>query len=342
MFILKLADRVHNIRSIHGIKEPNRRQRIALETADVYAPLSHFLGMGRIRRELEDRSLRCLDPRVFERIEADMSSDPPDHVCEFQEALSQALSDRRIRASVRILNKSYSSIYRKMQSTSLPPLEIYNRFAVEITVAKRDTCYLALGTLHAHFPPVMERIKDFIALPKRNHYQALHTHVHYRGKRYEVHIRTPAMRRMAELGVTTLRGDKQGEDRRMRWLQQLADWHDASAPSHHLLDELKSLLFTREIVTFTPKGDPIVLPEGATVVDFAFAVHTDLGLHCRGGRINGARAFPFSHLKWGDAVEVITSPAQHPKRHWLRQVKTYRASRLIRRHLKNASDAQAS
>lgn len=342
VFILKLADRVHNMRSIHGIKEISRRQRIALETADVYAPLSHFLGMGRIRRELEDRSLRCLEPRIYERIAVDLSGDLSDHVFEFQEALRRALAARRIRASVRIFTKSYSSIYRKMQSTSLPPQEIYNRFAIEITVAFRDTCYLALGTLHAHFPPVMERIKDFIALPKRNHYQALHTHVHYRGKRYEVHIRTSAMRRMAELGVTTLRGDKQGEDRRMRWLQQLADWHDASAPSHQLLDELKSLLFTREIVTFTPKGDPIVLPEGATVVDFAFAVHTDLGLHCKSGRINGARAFPFFRLKWGDAVEVITSPAQHPKRHWLRQVKTYRARRLIRRYLNSASDPQGT
>lgn len=334
VLILKLADRVHNMRSIHGIKESKRRRRIAQETADVYAPLSHFLGMSRIRRELEDRSLRCLDPRLYDRIESDLSDDPPEHIFEFQDALCQALQKRNIRTRVRLFSKSYSSIARKIHVSNQAPHDIYDRFALEIIVSSRDLCYLALGVLHAHFPPVMERIKDFIALPKRNGYQALHTNVNYRGKRYEIHIQTPAMHRMGELGVATLRGDKQHEERRMRWLHELADWHDVNAPAQHLFDELKRLLFTREIVTFTPKGDPIVLPEDATVVDFAFALHTDLGMRCKGGRINGSRAFPFSHLNWGDTVEIETVPTQHPKKHWLRQVKTYRAQRLIRRYLK--------
>lgn len=338
VLILKLADRVHNMRSIEGIKENKRRRRIAQETADVYAPLSHFLGMSRIRRELEDRSLRCLEPKAVDRIDADLKNDPPKHVSEFRDYVYETLLQRPVRSSVRLFAKSHSSIYRKMQKNNIAPKDIGDRFAIEVIVSSQDACYLTLGILHAKFPPVMERIKDFIALPKRNGYKALHTHVHYKGKRYEVHIQTPSMHRMGELGVAALRGDEEHEERRMQWLHDLADWHDQAGTSKQLLNELKQLLFTREIVAFTPKGDPIVLPESATIVDFAFAVHTDLGLHCKGGRINGVRAFPFSSLNWGDSVEIATSPAQHPKRHWLRQVKTFRARRTIRRYLKTESD----
>ena len=338
VLILKLADRVHNMRSIEGIKEHKRRRRIAQETADVYAPLSHFLGMSRIRRELEDRSLRCIEPKVIERIEADLAEDPPLHFCEFRDSVYNALKKRSVRTSVRLFAKSQSSIYRKMQKNNIAPKDIHDRFAIEVIVSSQDVCYLSLGILHAQFPPVMDRIKDFIALPKRNGYKALHTHVHDKGKRYEIHIQTPSMHRMGELGVATLRGDKEHEERRMKWLYDLADWHDQAGSSKQLLNELKQLLFTREIVAFTPKGDPIVLPESATIVDFAFAVHSDLGLHCKGGRINGVRAFPFSSLNWGDTVEIATSPTQHPKRHWLRQVKTFRAKRTIRRYLKIETD----
>jgi guanosine-3',5'-bis(diphosphate) 3'-pyrophosphohydrolase len=338
VLILKLADRVHNMRSIEGIKEHKRRRRIAQETADVYAPLSHFLGMSRIRRELEDRSLRCIEPKVIERIETDLADDPPAHFCEFRDCVYEVLQQRSVRTSVRLFAKSQSSIYRKMQKNNIAPKDIHDRFAIEVIVSSQDVCYLSLGILHAHFPPVMDRIKDFIALPKRNGYKALHTHVHYKGKRYEIHIQTPSMHRMGELGVATLRGDEEHEERRMKWLYDLADWHDQAGSSKQLLNELKQLLFTREIVAFTPKGDPIVLPEGATVVDFAFAVHSDLGLHCKGGRINGVRAFPFSSLNWGDSVEIAISLTQHPKRHWLRQVKTFRARRAIRRYLKIETD----
>jgi guanosine-3',5'-bis(diphosphate) 3'-pyrophosphohydrolase len=338
VLILKLADRVHNMRSIDGIKESKRRRRIAQETIDVYAPLSHFLGMSRIKRELEDRSLRCLEPKSFDRIETDLKDDPPQHICEFRDCVYDTLTQKSIRTSVRLFTKSQSSIYRKMQKNNLAPKDITDRFAIEVIVSSQDICYLTLGTLHAKYPPVMDRIKDFIALPKRNGYQALHTHIHDKGKRYEVHIQTPSMHRMGELGVATLRGDEEHEERRMKWLHDLADWHDQAGSSKQLLNELKQLLFTREIVTFTPKGDPIVLPESATVVDFAFAVHSDLGLHCKGGRINGVRAFPFSSLNWGDSVEIDTSPTQHPKRHWLRQAKTFRARRTIRRYLKTESD----
>jgi GTP pyrophosphokinase len=338
VLVLKLADRVHNMRSLDGIKESIRRRRIAQETADVYAPLSHFLGMSRIRRELEDRSLRCLEPKIVEQIETDLREDPPQHIRTFREDVNDALAEKSVRASVRLFSKSQSSIYRKMQRTDLGPRDISDRFAIEVIVSSRDLCYVTLGTLHTKFAPVTDRIRDFIALPKRNGYTAIHTQVLFEGRRYEVHIQTPSMHRMGELGVAALRGDAAHEEQRMKWLHDLADWHDQTGSSKQLLNELKQLLFTSEIVAFTPEGDPIVLPESATVVDFAFAVHSDLGLHCRGGRINGVRAFPFSSLNWGDSVEVATSPTQHPKRHWLRQARTFRARRAIRRYLKTESD----
>lgn len=333
VLILKLADRVHNMRTLDGILELKRRRRIAQETADVYAPLSHFLGMGRIRRELENRSLECLEPEVSAELSGALATDPCPKVRAFMEAVRKAVHDFGIRTRVRLQAKSLPSIYRKVLRRNLPVLEIHNRYAIEVIVASPDACYRTLGVLHAHFAPVMERFKDFIALPKRNGYQALHTNVNHKGDRYEVHLQTPAMYRMGELGLATLRGDTPLEEKRTRWLQELAEWHDAAAHSRQLMDELKRILFTREIAVFTPQGDTYVLPEEATVLDFAFAVHTDLGLHCRRGRVNGRRVSPFSTLSLGDIVEIETDPAQHPKRHWLSRVKTYRARRLVRRYL---------
>jgi GTP pyrophosphokinase len=186
---------------------------------------------------------------------------------------------------------------------------------------------------------MVEGFKDFVALPKRNGYQALHTTVLDGGMRFEVHIQTPSMHRMGELGVATLRGDALQEGRRRRWLEELAEWQEHAGPSDQFLDEIKRILFVQEIAVFTPQGDPIVLPEGATLVDFAFGVHTDLGLHCTGGRVNGQSATPFSVLNWGDTVEIATSDAQHPTQHWLRFVKTYRARRLIRRYLSRSESS---
>ena len=340
VLILKLADRVHNMRSLDGISELSRRQRIAQETADVYAPLSHFLGMARIRRELEDRSLSCLEPGIINQIQAEFSAEPPNYIQTFQDNIRNLLHKNGVRASVRLHAKSLSSIYRKMQNTPLN--QIYDRYAIEIIVSRRRSCYLALGILHEKFLPVMERFKDFVALPKRNGYQALHTSVHFQGRRYELHIKTPSMHRLGEFGVASLRGDAQHEERRLRWLHDFADWHDQAASSHHLMSELKRILFTREIVALTPQGDPFILPEGATVVDFAFAVHTDLGLQCKGGRINGVRAYPFSKLAWGDTVEIDTATDQHPKKGWVSRVKTYRARRLIQRYLNNETSNQST
>ena len=331
VLILKLADRMYNMRSLDGISENDRRQRIARETIDIYAPLSHLLGMARIRRELEDRSLCCLEPRIANQIQNTLRTEPTEHLVKFQDTIRNLLNTNGVRTSVRVQQKSLGSIYRKMQHRPLN--QIQDRYAVEVIVSRRRLCYLALGILHEHFLPVMERFKDFIALPKRNGYQALHTSVHHRDQRYELHIQTPAMHRLGEFGIAALRGDAQHEERRTRWLHDFVDWYDRADASHHLMTELKRILFTREIVALTPRGDPFILPEDATVVDFAFAVHTDLGLQCKGGRINGARAYPFSKLAWGDTVEIYTDPNQHPKKSWISRVKTYRARRHIQHYL---------
>jgi len=340
VLILKLADRMHNMRSIDGIRDEKRRHRIAQETIDVYAPLSHLLGMDRIKRELEDRSFGCLDPKVHRQLHNLLDEGPPDHFPAFLESVSQAMAEQGIRARLRLHVKSLRSIYRKSPRGRLSQLtlaNIYDRYIVQVMVSNRDSCYRSLGVVHGRFPPVMEKLKDFIALPKRNGYRALHTTVIDKGMRFEVHIQTPSMHRMGELGLATLRGNARQEERRMRWLQELSEWHEHAGPSERFLDEVKRILFIQEMAVFTPKGHPIVLPEGATLVDFAFAVHTDLGLRCTGGRINGRPASLFSVLNWGDAVEVETSPDQYPKRNWLRYVKTYRARRLIRRHLARIS-----
>ena len=333
VLILKLADRVNNMRSIDGIKERKRRRRIAQETADVYAPLAHLLGMDRIRRELDDRSLGCLEPSVYRKLNRAMEADGAEPFDSFRNETDRIMVEARIRHRIRLHAKSLASLRRKTAGSEVGVSDVYDRYAVGIMVSNRDACYRTLGAVHGRFVPLMDRFKDFIALPKRNGYQALHTTVMDRGARFEVHIQTPLMYRMGELGVATLRGDALQEERRRRWLRDLAEWHEHAGPSERFLDEMKRILFVQEMATFTPKGDPIVLPESATLMDFAFAVHTDLGLHCTGGRVNNRPASPFSILNWGDTVEIETSAAQHPAGHWLRYVKTYRARRLIRRHI---------
>ncbi len=340
VLILKLADRVHNMRSIGGLKEPRRRNRIAQETADIYAPLSHLLGMGRIRRELEDLSLSCLEPQVYGELVEAMDTDPPHHFADFRRELEKVVGDQGIRTRAALQVKSLTSIYRKVTGSKVPIIEIHDRYSIRLIVSNRDACYRVLGVIHGHFVPDMEFFKDFIALPKRNRYQALHTMVLHRGTRFEIHIQTPSMYRLGELGVATLSGDRLQEERRERWLQELSDWQQYVAPEDRFLREIKRILFVQEIAVFTPEGDPIILPEGATLMDFAFAVHTDLGLHCKGGNVNGKWTSPFSALSWGDTVEIKSSKAQVPKKHWLRYVKTYRARRLIRRHLSRTESSE--
>ncbi len=345
VLILKLADRVHNMRSIAGIKDARRQNRIAQETIDVYAPLSRLLGMDRIRRELEDRSFGCLHPRVYDQLDRLMQEGPPQSFLDFQTGMRDIFADHGIRTRIRLRTRTLRSIYGKATTGTrsgdkrLPADNVHDRYTVIVIVSNRYACYRTLGIIHHRFSPLMDGVKDFIALPKRNGYQALQTTVIDKGRRFEVAIQTPSMYRMGELGVATLRGGELQEERRTRWLQELAEWHEHGGSGVQFLDEVKRMLFIHEMAVFTPNGDPIILPEGATLADFAFAVHTDLGLHCIGGRINGKPASRFSVLSWGDTIEIDTAPHQQLKRSWLRYVKTYRARRLIRRHITRAESS---
>jgi GTP pyrophosphokinase len=258
---------------------------------------------------------------------------PPDAFGRFAHRVGTIVRRHGVRCRIRIQAKSLPSIHRKMVRADAAIDGIPDRYIIEVVVSNRDACYRTLGFLHARFAPVMESFKDFIALPKRNRYQALHTTVIEGGHRFEVHVQTPAMHRLGEFGVASLRGGHLQEESRRRWLEELADWHEQDASSQQSLNELKRILFTREIATFTPDGDPIVLPEGATVLDFAFAVHTDLGMHCQGAVINGRPSSPFTVLAWGDTIRVESSPDQRPRQSWLRHVRSFRARKLISRYL---------
>ena len=340
VLILKLADRVHNMRSIDGIKDPTRRKRIAQETVDVYIPIAHLLGMSRTRRELENQSLSCIEPEVHSELTERLSSGPSPHYALFVDKVNQLLHGEDIRVRTRIQPKSLWSMHRKMERLNVPLANVFDRHAVEVIVNSRDTCYRTLGLIHGQFAPVMESIKDFIALPKRNRYQALHTTVLDGGNRYEVHIQTPAMHRVGEIGIAALKGNRQAERSRTRWLEELSDWHDHDTPSHHLLEDLKRILFVKEIAAFTPEDEPIILPEGATVRDFAFAVHSDLGLHCSGATVNGTPVSPVTELKWGDTVHIDTDPAREPKPGWLRHLKSYHARKVVKRYLHLEEDVK--
>ena len=334
VLILKLADRVHNMRSIEGIGDPKRRTRIAKETLDVYCAVSHLLGMEKTRRELEDRSFACIDPDTHEELSRAIESQPDGSFCGFRDDLQQSLGSANIRARVRLHPRSLRSVFRRARRRrEIPGGSVRDWFSIKVMVARRDSCYRALGVVHSAYPPSREGFHDFIALPKRNGYQALHTTVIDRGMRFEVQIQTPSMYRLGELGIATLHSDELEEAQRLRWLHELSEWHEHAGPADRFLDEVKRILFVEEIAVFTPEDDPIVLPREATVLDFAFAVHTDLGVHCSGARVNGAPATPFTALKWGDTVEILTDPDESPKMSWLRNVKTYRARRVIRRHL---------
>lgn len=333
VLILKLADRVHNLRSIDGIEDPVRRERIAQETVDVYIPIAHLLGMSRTRRELENQSMSCILPEIHAELTQRLSTGPSPHYGEFVDKVNRLLRGAGIRVRTRIQSKSLWSMQRKIERLNVPLSNIYDRHAVEVIVSSRDACYRSLGLVHGQFAPVLESIKDFIALPKRNRYQALHTTVLDAGNRYEVHIQTPAMHRVGEIGVAALKGNRLAEESRRRWLEELSDWHDQDTPSHHLLEDLKRILFVREIAVFTPEDEPIILPEGSTALDFAFAVHSDLGLHCSSAIVNGKPVSPFAVLKWGDTVHIETDESREPKPYWLRNLKSYHARKVVKRHL---------
>jgi GTP pyrophosphokinase len=335
VLLIKLADRLHNIRTVHALRL-EKQQRVARETLDIYAPLAHRLGMQEIKHELEDRCFEVLYPGPHAEIEAKLAERAPEREVFIEKMIQEVqamLADAGIEATVTGRPKHHYSIYRKMVESGRPFEEIHDLIGIRVTTRSVQECYGVLGLVHARWIPVSGRFKDFIAMPKFNLYQSLHTTViGPDGKPLEVQIRTEEMHRLAESGIAAHWRYKEGaEAADLRWVGDLRTLQEETDPEE-FLDQLKLDLYQDEVFVLTPKGDVKSLPRGATAVDFAYAVHTEVGHRCVGARVNG-RLMPLStRLESGDIVDIITSRAAGagPSRDWLAFVRTSRAKSKIK------------
>ncbi|HWJ24143.1 MAG TPA: bifunctional (p)ppGpp synthetase/guanosine-3',5'-bis(diphosphate) 3'-pyrophosphohydrolase [Gemmatimonadaceae bacterium] len=350
VILIKLADRLHNMRTLDWLA-PEKRRRIAQETRDLYAPLAHRFGMAKMRWELEDLAFKHLETdeyKALAKLVAQKRGEREDLIARLRGPLQAELETAGLRdVEVTGRPKHLWSIYKKMKQRDKPYDEIYDLLAIRVLVNSVPECYHALGIIHDGWTPVQERIKDYIAQPKSNGYQSLHTTVFGPGRQlFEIQIRTREMHRTAEYGIAAhwlyKDGPKGGSnelDRHLQWFRQVLELQlDAKTPDE-FLEFLKLDLYQDEIFVFTPTGDVIQLPKGATPIDFAFAVHTEVGLHCQGAKING-RIAPLSRgLKNSETVEILTSPNARPSRDWLAHVRTGRARHKIRQWLRHEEQA---
>ena len=345
VILIKLADRLHNMRTLDWLP-PEKRRRIATETRDLYAPLAHRFGMAKMRWELEDLSFKHLEPDEYKnlaKLVAQKRGERESLIAQMREPLEKELRRAQMKdVEVTGRPKHLWSIYKKMRQREKPYEEIYDLLAIRVLVESVPDCYHALGIIHEAFTPLQERIKDYIAQPKSNGYQSLHTTVFGPGRQlFEIQIRTRDMHRTAEYGIAAhwlyKESPKGSEDldRHLTWFRQVLELQlDAKTPDE-FLEFLKLDLFQDEIFVFTPTGDVIQLPKGATPIDFAFAVHTEIGAHCVGAKVNG-RIAPLSRaLKNSETVEILTSPTARPSRDWLAHVRTGRARHKIRQWLRH-------
>ncbi|MED7923337.1 bifunctional (p)ppGpp synthetase/guanosine-3',5'-bis(diphosphate) 3'-pyrophosphohydrolase [Nonomuraea sp. LP-02] len=346
VLIIKLADRLHNMRTMRYLPEHKRHQK-SRETLEIFAPLAHRLGMNTIKWELEDLAFAMLYPKRYDEIARMVSERAPRRDLFLQEVIEKVsgdLREARIRAVVKGRPKHYYSVYQKMIARDVAFDDIYDLVGIRVLVDTVRDCYAALGTIHARWNPVPGRFKDYIAMPKFNMYQSLHTTViGPEGKPVELQIRTHSMHHRAEYGVAAHwkykeevgvagAGGKVKPGNDMAWLRQLLDWQKETADPGEFLESLRFDLSVSEVYVFTPKGQVIALPEGATPVDFAYAVHTEVGHRCIGARVNGRLVPLESRLGNGDTVEIFTSksPDAGPSRDWLKFVKSGRARNKIR------------
>ncbi len=344
VILIKLADRLHNMRTLDYLA-PEKRRRIAQETRDLYAPLAHRFGMAKVRWELEDLAFKHLEPEAYKtlaKLVAAKRGEREQLIAQMREPLEKRLADAGI-AGVEVTGrpKHLWSIYKKMQQRDRPYEDIYDLLAIRVIVPNVLECYHALGVIHDGWTPVQERIKDYIAQPKSNGYQSLHTTVFGPGRQlFEIQIRTRDMHRTADFGIAAHWRYKESSrsadelDRQLAWFRQVLELQlDAETPGE-FLEFLKLDLYQDEIFLFTPTGDVIQLPKGATPLDFAFAVHTQVGAHCAGAKVNGRIAPLSRELKNSETVEILTNPNAKPSRDWLSHVRTGRARHKIRQMLR--------
>ncbi len=350
VIIIKLADRLHNMRTLEHLSE-QRRRRIATETREIYAPLAHRFGMAQVKAELEDLALKFLEPDDYATLAQQVAAKRAERH-EAIERLRVPLEDELRRAGVTDVEvsgrpKHLWSIYQKMKKRNKPFEEIYDLMAMRVIVGTVPECYHVLGIIHHVWTPLQERIKDYIASPKSNGYQSLHTTIFGPGGQlFEIQIRTREMHRTAEYGIaahwlykTSTEPEHEDEiGRQLGWFRQLLELQQESATPEEFLEFLKVDLYHDEIFIFTPQGDVKQLPKGATAIDFAFHVHTDVGLHTTGARVNGRIAPLHRELKNGDTVEILTSKQARPSRDWLAHVRTGRARSKIKQWIRQEEE----
>jgi guanosine-3',5'-bis(diphosphate) 3'-pyrophosphohydrolase len=341
--LIKLADRLHNMRTLEHLK-PEKQELIARETLDIYAPLAHRLGMGKVRGELEDLAFRYTDPvnyqKVAEAIEA-RRVEGEQFLIGVEDAIVEQLREHNIEARVEWRIKRLYSVWQKLQKSQVSVDQVFDLLAIRIITQNQSDCYGVLGLIHALWRPVPGRVKDFIAIPRANLYQSLHTTVMGDGgHQFEVQIRTEEMHRIAEEGIAAHWKYKAGEsvisakdEQRLAWVRQLVEWQREMTDPNEFLSSLKMDLYPDEVYTFTPKGKVVIVPAEGSPVDFAYTVHTEVGHTCVGAKINGRMAPLRTKLRNGDIVEIITQNGHTPSRDWLTFVKSPRARNKIKHWL---------
>ena len=340
--MIKLADRLHNMRTLEHLK-PEKQQRIARETLDVYAPLAHRLGMGKLRGELEDLSFRYTDAYSYKQLSEEVDGlrgDGKVFLDKIVSTLEGKLKESHIKARVEARIKRLYSIQQKLTKHAIPVDQVFDLFAVRVITESEQDCYAALGLLHAAWRPVPGRFKDFIAMPRPNLYQSLHTTlIAEGGHQFEVQIRTEEMHKVAEEGIAAHWKYKAGDnvsakdEQRLAWVRQMMEWQREMTDPNEFMSTLKLDMYPDEVYTFTPKGKVIVLPKEGTPVDFAYAIHTDVGHATTSAKVNG-RIVPLRHkLRNGDIVEITTQTGHNPSRDWLSFAKSSRARNKIKHWL---------
>ncbi|MGA2881948.1 MAG: bifunctional (p)ppGpp synthetase/guanosine-3',5'-bis(diphosphate) 3'-pyrophosphohydrolase [Bryobacteraceae bacterium] len=346
VIIVKLADRLHNMRTL-GVLPRERQLRIAQETAEIYAPIAHRLGMGKVRGELEDLSFRYLEPESWADLMREIESQRlqnEEYLIKMRHDVEVNLRRENIPARVEARIKRPYSVFQKMKRQKIALDQVYDLLALRIITDSVKNCYAALGVIHNEWHPIPGRIKDFIAIPRPNLYQSLHTSVIGQGGRsFEVQIRTEEMHRLAEEGIAAHWKYKEGrkgpgaDDQRINWLRQLVEWQQEMRDPGEFISTLKVDLYPEEVYTFTPMGKVIALPREATPIDFAYAIHSDVGNTCVGAKVNGRIVQLKYNLKNGDVVEILTQTGHMPSKDWLGMVKTPRARNKIK-HVINATE----
>jgi GTP pyrophosphokinase len=339
--LIKLADRLHNMRTLEHLL-PERQHKIAEETLEIYAPIAHRLGMGKIRGELEDLGFRFLDPAGYEQVEKAVNARRKEgeaFLAKMGTIINDKLKEAGIQAKVESRMKRLFSIHKKLQRQRISVDQVYDLFAMRVITRSLQDCYAVLGIIHNIWRPVPGRIKDFIAMPRPNFYQSLHTSVITEdGTPFEIQIRTEEMHKMAEEGIAAHWKYKDGpvsaqDEQRLAWLRQVVEWQRDVSDPNEFLSALKVDLYPEEVYTFTPKGKVVVLPREATPIDFAYTIHTEVGHTCVGAKVNG-RMVPLRHkLHSGDIVEIITQAGHKPSRDWLGLVKSSRSRNKIKHWL---------